>query len=366
MFSKGSIYLFPITLGVLFSSCNVSSNFALKGEGGRNAYNITLQTTSNEQLLLNLVRLRYCDTPYFLNVNNITTQFSYGAEASTKFLFPGFNEKNPAAVGGTLNWRSQPTVIYSPLEGKAFAELLLQPLDLTIIQQMIYSGWDIDRVFRLGVQSFCGMHNAPTASGPFPNDSPEYKDFYEVTKLMRHFQKRNELQIGVKTSSNAVDPRGTSLQIFFPSGTVEGEHLSRLLGGLDTSKGYYILDMNLGFQSDGEIGVMPRSVLSCMYYLSLGVEIPSEHERKKIAIMTQIDSDGKDDLAPIIKKLITIKTSSYYPKNAYLAVKYKKFWYYIDDCDINSKRTFSLLLSLYNLQAGGVKQMMPILTIPIS
>ena len=356
-------YLLPVSCFLAFTGCNVSSNFALKGEGGRNAYNISLQTTSNEQLLLNLVRLRYCDTPYFLNVSNITTQFSYGADGNVRFLLPGLNEKNPTAVGGSVNFRSTPTIVYAPLEGKAFAELLLQPLDLTIIQQMIYSGWDIDRIFRLGIQSFGGMHNTPTASGPVPNDNPEYKDFYEVTKLMRYFQQRNELQVGIKTNG---DGRATSLQLFFPSGSEEAKYLSNLLGGLETAKGYYILDMNLGFQSDGEIGVMPRSVLSCMYYLSLGVELPSEHLKKQIAIMTQIDEDGRDDLAPIIKKLITIKTSKSYPSSAYLAVKYKKYWYYIEDSDVNSKRTFSLLLSLYNLQAGGVKQLMPILTIPIA
>lgn len=365
MVPKSICYLLPLSLGCFFSSCNVSSNVALKGDGGRNAYNVTLQTTSNEQLLLNLVRLRYCDTPYFLTVNNITSQISYGAEASARFLVPGTNEKNPAALGGALNWKTQPTVIYSPLEGKAFAELLLQPLDLSIFQQLIYSGWDIDRIFRLGVQSFSGMHNAPAASGPFPNDETMFKDFFEVTKLMRYFQKRNELQIGIKT----IDGNGgktSSMQIFFPSDSDEARHLSYLLGGLDTTKGYYIIDMNLGFQSAGEIGIMPRSVLSCMYYLSLGVDVPEDHVRKNVAILTQVGDDLKDDLAPEIKKLITIKTSSFYPRNAFLAVKYRKYWYYIEDSDINSKRTFALLLTLYNLQAGGVKQMMPILTIPVS
>jgi hypothetical protein len=358
-------YLVPITIALGLTSCNVSSNFAMKGDGGRNAYNVTLQNTSNEQLLLNLVRLRYCDTPYFLNVNNITTQFTYGGEASTKLIFPGFNERNPASLGAGLNWRSQPTIIYSPLEGKAFAELLLQPIDLSVIQQMIYSGWDIDRVFRLVIQSFAGMNNAPTASGPFPYEDPEFKDFYEATKLMRHFQKKNELQIGVKTVQNGTLGHGTSLQIFFPSGTDEAKKLSELLGGLETTKGFYMLDMNLGFQHGGEIGVMPRSVLSCMYYLSLGVDIPKEHEKKHVAILPDT-IDGIDDLTPIIKKLIVIKQSTHYPRNAFLAVKYRKNWFYIEDCDLNSKRTFSLLLSLYNLQAGGVKQMMPILTIPIS
>jgi len=359
-------FALPLSL-LLSTSCNVSSNFALKGDGGRNAYNTTLQTTSNEQLLLNLVRLRYCDTPYFLNVNTITTQFSYGAEAGTKLTFPGFDQKNPAAVSGSVNWRSQPTIIYSPLEGRAFAELLLQPLDLTIIQQMIYSGWDIDRVFRLTIQSFNSTHNLSTSSGPLERDENQLPEFTEITKLMRIFQLRNELQIGVNTSSSTNgDVRGTSLQIVFPAGSENAEKLAALLGGLHPFKGFYILDMDLGFEEGGKIGILPRSVLSCMYYLSLGIIIPNDHDKMQIAIPSTTWGENPVDLTAIINKLLCVKTSPYYPKNAFIAVKYKKHWFYIDDVDINSKRTFALLLSLYNLQAGGVKQLMPILTIPIS
>lgn len=35
-------------------------------EGERSNYNIAIQRSNDEQLLLNLVRLRYRDTPFFL------------------------------------------------------------------------------------------------------------------------------------------------------------------------------------------------------------------------------------------------------------------------------------------------------------
>ena len=358
--SKGIIAILVTTL----TGCHVPSSVALGGSGGRNAFNATLHATSNEELLLNLVRLRYCDTPYFLNVTNITSQVTYEAEATTKLFFPGFNRANPASIGGGMLWKSQPTIVYAPLEGSQFSELLLKPIKLLFIQQLVYSGWDIDRVFKLTVQSFNNIHNAPTASGPFPNSKPVYKDFYRITELFRYFQKNNELHVGIKSTKNEGSGATMSLQIFFPNRGKEAKELASYLYNTEPANGYNVIDMKLGFQEEGKTGIMPRSVLSCMYYLSLGVDIPLQHELNNIGVTTC------DDLCPfnwsqIIRKLITVHHSRKEPRSSYIAVKYRGFWFYIDESDITSKRTFVLLLNLFNLQAGNTKSAAPILTIPV-
>jgi hypothetical protein len=46
-------------------------------ENNRNPYNIAIQSTNDEQLLLNLVRLKYRDTPFFLQVSSVATQFKF-------------------------------------------------------------------------------------------------------------------------------------------------------------------------------------------------------------------------------------------------------------------------------------------------
>jgi hypothetical protein len=43
----------------------------------RTPYNLAIQETQDTQLLLNLVRLRYRDTPVFLELNGITSQVSF-------------------------------------------------------------------------------------------------------------------------------------------------------------------------------------------------------------------------------------------------------------------------------------------------
>jgi len=50
--------------------------------------NETIRETGNEQLLLNLVRLRHDETPYFLQISSITTNFSAGASVGAWGTFP--------------------------------------------------------------------------------------------------------------------------------------------------------------------------------------------------------------------------------------------------------------------------------------
>jgi hypothetical protein len=62
------------------AGCSTLGPRLLKGERG--SYNLALQYTNDEQLLLNVVRLRYRDTPVFLEIGSLSTQFSF--EASTE------------------------------------------------------------------------------------------------------------------------------------------------------------------------------------------------------------------------------------------------------------------------------------------
>ena len=161
---------------IFLVGCHVPSKVALEGTGGRNAYNMAIQMTNMEEMLLNLVRLRYSDSPYFLELGNITTQFTYKGSTTPLWPIPGFNNDNPFILGGEWSWQNQPTISYAPLGGQQFAVRLMQPIELQSIQQMIYSGWDVDRVFRLVIQSFDALENTPLA-GPIFAETMEYKKF---------------------------------------------------------------------------------------------------------------------------------------------------------------------------------------------
>ena len=57
--------------------------------------------------------------------------------------------------------------------------------------------------------------------------------------------------------------------------------------------------------------------------------------------------------------------SHFPPKCAHVAVKYRDYWYYIDDRDIDSKRTFSFMSVMTRVNLLGVRKGGPALTLPV-
>jgi hypothetical protein len=47
-----------------------------------------------------------------------------------------------------------------------------------------------------------------------------------------------------------------------------------------------------------------------------------------------------------------------------LRVNYRGHWFYIDDSDLESKSTFTLLARIFALQAGKAEGIVPVLTLP--
>jgi len=351
---------------LLFTSCQVPSKIALNGHGGRTAYNQTIQNTTNEQMLLNIVRLRYFDNPLFLDVSTVTSQFTYRTHLDTSFKIPGFNERNPVGVGTGASWQNQPTIQYSPLEGRSFANQLMQPISLKTLQQLVYTGWDIDRLFRLVVQSINDIPNAPLAASPANEQLFDYEKFYEITSLFRYFQLQMQLQIGLVALKSKENGTHDAIQISFPDGSEQAKRLAKLLGHeTKESNGRYVAQLELGFNQKGQLGILPRSLLGCMYYASLGVDVPRCEVEQGNVQFPLVSDDDKYTWEKDLGSLLKIKFTFRDPVNAYVKVRYRNKWFYIDDTDLQSKKTFVLLQQLYSLQSIGVPQAPPILTIPI-
>lgn len=343
-------------LALSLVGCSVPSRLTMKGAGGRNAYNITIQETTNEQMLLNLVRMRYNDIPFFLNVSSVTSQYSMRTGLGAKAKVPGYSEKNPGEFSVDGSWTNTPTIQYSPLGGRDFARQLMEPLDISVIQELVFTGWDVSRIFRLAIQILDDVPNAVSASGPSPEEVPQYEKFYEMTGLMRDLQLENKLQMGVD---------GDMLQISFESESKKAKKLAELIPHAKKVGHRYFVHLKVGYNEDAEVGILPRSLLGCMYYLSLGVQVPQKDLNAGKAYVQRTKSDEMFNWDTLLDDLMNIHYSDSYPDDAYVAIHYRKKWFYICDCDLQTKKTFALLQQLYNLQARENKSPAPILTIPV-
>jgi hypothetical protein len=52
------------------------------------------------------------------------------------------------------------------------------------------------------------------------------------------------------------------------------------------------------------------------------------------------------------------------PQDAYVAVRYRNLWFWVDDRDLPSKRVFTFLRMFSSIAETGVTPQLPLLTIP--
>ena len=173
----------------------------------RTDYNIALQRSNEEQLITNLVRLRYAQSPSFLEIEGITTQLSLSADASAGFEHERIDESGITtsrlfSLGGSMEYSSSPTITFTPLRGQEFLKQLLAPIEVEKIMLLYNSGWTLKRIFRLTIQSINGIPNAKRASGPTPENAPEFEQFDEVVELMRNLESRDLLDFVFETYKN--------------------------------------------------------------------------------------------------------------------------------------------------------------------
>jgi hypothetical protein len=206
------------------------------------------------------------------------------------------------------------------------------------------------------IQTLDNIQNAPSASGPAPEMAPEFETFLRAVTLLRILQRENELIVGIEQDQGTY-----CLQVSFPKGYAESEELISIFDQMQEKDGRYYALVRQGINSNGEVGLLSRSLLGCMYYLSLGVEVSHldcvPHTKNK---------DGSSfQWKTMMNDLFTVHCTRKKPVHSAVAVQYRGFWYYIDEGDISSKRTFMLLMQLYNFHATNTGQSAPILTLPI-
>src|SRR3954447_8196176 len=116
----------------------------------RMKYNEVMRDTNDEQLLVNIVRLRYADSPVFVDLPNITSQFE--AAGRSNYLGGTGNQfAGHTNLGfGELSLRDTPTLSYHPREGRELAKSMLTPLsaDLFIV---VNAGADIEQLLLMTV-----------------------------------------------------------------------------------------------------------------------------------------------------------------------------------------------------------------------
>jgi len=333
------------------------------------AYNQAMVNSLSQEMLLNLVRLKYRDRPYFLSINTVTASMSlkssFGLQSSS--TIDGSSGVSPD-IGVTFS--QSPTISYAPLSGEDFLKSILSPLPIESVLVMAQSGWRIERIFGLCLEMINDVPNAPSASGPTPKEAPHYKTFQSLVQSFDYLQSQHLIEIGVNPIS------GKEIEIHFlpteePRALSEIRNLRDLLQ-LNDSTMYQLSNNFLAnnysslLEKNKLLSMRLRSIYSMLYYLSQTVEVPVEHQKQGLVTQTKTATGENFQWTNTpAGRLFQVHSGEDKPENAYISVHYRDTWFYIADNDLQTKSTFMLLTQLFNLQAGQSKATNPTLTIPV-
>ena len=373
--------------------------------------NETIRETSNEQLLLNLVRLRFDETPYFLQLSSITTNFSASASLGASGTFPQGAADDVYGLNSGLSYSESPSVTWAIPDSREFLGRFYAPVGAHQLTLLAQSGFDLAEVFRVGVQKMNLLRNREfrIRDGEFRPDN--YTDFLEALDLMEALRKEGGIDFayalmsnygGVTVPISQIDTRGVAqglpygllylsrepgmatpyqvskpLFLRFTKESDRDPRAQRLRQLLNLRPDLYsfpitdtvdvspeairAVDGKLAqvFDPDAKvehIGLTNRSVFDILRFAAASIEVPEREVASGQVRMHGIELD----------EYLDVRSSKSAPGNAWLKVPYRGFWYSIPATDLNSRTSFTLLSALFASVVGEVPGAKPVLTLPVN
>jgi len=336
--------LFLVISSSTFLGCTKYGPVFLQSE--RSQYNQAIQKTNGEQLLLNLVRLKYRDTPLFMEVHNIASQFTLQNEINISTQLQA-GAKGIFTPDASTFVEESPTISYSPLHGEDFVEGVLTAISLKTIVLLFHSGWSIERVFKVCLQRIDKLKNAPGASGPTPKIAPKTGKFFKAVKFLRQLQSQGALDLVYRVSDGEPQLVIQISEAF--KNSQPANQFARLINETIGQTSYVFGAPSI--KAKQSIEIVTRSLLGVMFYLSEAVEVPEKDIVEGRVTVTKTDEGEVFDWAEITGELLRIHNSPNQPVDVSLLIFYRNYWFYINDSDLISKSTFSLLAQIYALQS---------------
>lgn len=330
-------------------------------------YNHQIVRSLDEQLLLNLVRTRYVDTPLFLEMGNVVVQYSLEGRANLNadpiISGPASTERLPVGVG--IGYAERPTITYTPLQGEQFARRLLSPIPAETIVLLSQSGWPIDLLLMVCVQRINGLENAVESAGLAPSDHPRFEIFEDVARRLRTFQRMGELSLSLELATNGSShlirlfPRTITNNAIIPDAFFIRDALR-----MDMNRRDFRLRNGGHAQGPDELAIDARSLAAVMGFMAKGVEVPPDHIRRGLIPMLRRSNGEEALLLEPALRYFHVRQSTTRPTQAAVRVFHRGHWFYIADNDVPSRVAFALLHTLFSLQTATGNGRQPLLTIP--
>jgi hypothetical protein len=322
-------------------------------------YSGSIADSWKQQTLLNIVKLRYMDLPVFVDVSSIVAGYSLQTGVAVNGVVSSKDaiQGNYGSIGGQAIYTDRPTITYVPLTGEKFLRGIITPIDPKNIFFMLQSGYPADFILGLTVESINGVRNRSIAGGAVREADPE---FLRALTLMRELQVSGAVGLRVEEDK----AKGSTGVVFFrrddvPADILEkGAEVRRLLK-LPPDLQNFVLIYSPGRGAEGQLAVNSRSMLQIMGALAGYVDAPEAHV-KAHRVLPGFESTS----AASGQSMVRIHSGKDKPTDAFAAVHYRDYWFWVDDGDWKTKRALTAVMFFFTLADTGVSEKLPLITIP--
>jgi len=323
-------------------------------------YANALTDSWREQMLLNIVKLRYFDAPVFLDVSSVISSYTLQSQINIEGQWYPFSTSTGSnntnrTLGASGIYTDRPTITYTPVTGEKYVEKLLRPIPPQAIFAMLQAGHAADYILPLTVRAINDVYNYSATPARRRREDPA---FYKVIDAFRRVQLAGAFGVRVEKRGNA------EITLVSFRDNVEPEleqdiHLIKDTLGIRRDIKELILMYGSGRHDENELVLLTRSIWEILAELSAGVEVP-ERDRAEGRATAGPSAGARPRAMPIAH----IHSSSVSPSDAFAAVRYRNHWFWIDDRDLDSKRVFTFLTVFSSIAEKGTVPQVPIITIP--
>jgi hypothetical protein len=348
------VHLYVATV-VMFTGCTHMGPATMTID--RFDYSSAIAESWKQQTLLNIVKLRYVDLPVFVDVSSIVAGYSMqtGVTVNGRVSSSDSVLGNFASVGGQAIYTDRPTITYVPMTGEKFLRGIMTPIEPKNIFFMLQSGYPADFILGLTVEGINGVRNRSTSGGLVREADPA---FLRVLQLMREAQVAGVLGLRVEEDK----AKGATGVIFFrrddvPADILEKAAEIRRLLKLPADLQKFTLIYSPGPGAEGQLAVNSRSMLQIMQAFASYVDVPEADLKARRAM------PAFEGAAPQPQQ-DRIHSGKDKPVNAFAAVYYRNYWFWVDDGDWQTKRALTAFMFLFTLTDTGAPEKLPLITIP--
>jgi len=317
-------------------------------------YGRSISDNWKAQMLANLVKIRYVDMPVFVDVGQIVSGYSLETMVQAGLGFNNsFTGGDAQTLGASGKYTDRPTITYTPKTGNEYLRSLLEPVEPKALLALVLAGYSSELLFSWAIESINGVQNYSVSGKKSQYADPEFTEFIKI------FQELQELG-AVSFEIKSVPGVKRDMIVLFEAedlaeATIGMRERTREILNLDPERDRFRIIYGPFSNQDDALAFQTRSILQMMSALSGFIDVPPEKSSHAM---------GGFNFPPGTSRPFHVHSGPDHPKDSFSEIKYKGYWYWIENDDLMSKRVFTLMLFLTTLTNTGGDENAPVLTIP--